>query len=90
MTFIDPDNRTSKLQHTGYAQQSWSYRRVGGVVVRARHLHLDVLMRQDDDANDEKDEKKNEKPDVGSFVWTLLLLLLLLLLFGVHWIMCRV
>jgi hypothetical protein len=68
MTFIDPDNRTSTLQHTGYAQQSWSYRRVGGVVVRARHLHLDVLMRQDDDANDEKDEKKNEKPDVGLFV----------------------
>lgn len=45
-SFVDPANRAKTLQHTGYAHEKWAYRHVSKCVVRARHLHLDVVMKQ--------------------------------------------
>ena len=45
-SFVDPANRAKTLQHTGYAHEKWAYRHVNKCVVRARHLHLDVVMKQ--------------------------------------------
>lgn len=42
--FYAPHNRKQLLEQTGYVSKSWRYREVATLAMRARHLHMDIVL----------------------------------------------
>eukprot|EP01108_Squamamoeba_japonica_P003243 TRINITY_DN2658_c0_g3_i1.p1 TRINITY_DN2658_c0_g3~~TRINITY_DN2658_c0_g3_i1.p1 ORF type:complete len:494 (-),score=139.58 TRINITY_DN2658_c0_g3_i1:17-1498(-) len=58
-SFYSTKNRTERLKGTGYARQEWHYRDVDMCVVRARHLHMDVLLKNNVNTKSTEKRAKN-------------------------------